>query len=119
VTDTVQPTYGSTANTVCQGNDARLHTQNTDTGTNQSNFQIGSGGPKLNNGGASLLRIRSATDQADVVLDTRAIRFQIQGATYYHTIQPTSAPGSNIVFDLPATGTALLGDNSTIDGGVF
>ncbi|VAX17055.1 hypothetical protein MNBD_NITROSPINAE04-865 [hydrothermal vent metagenome] len=34
------PTYGSSASTICQGNDARLHSQNTDQATNSSSFEI-------------------------------------------------------------------------------
>jgi hypothetical protein len=36
----VAPTYGSAANTVCQGNDARLHGQDTDAGTSAASFEI-------------------------------------------------------------------------------
>jgi len=35
--------YGTGSGTACQGNDARLHTQNTDTGTNQNTFSVGDG----------------------------------------------------------------------------
>lgn len=34
------PVYGSSANTVCQGNDSRLHSQNTDQGTSAASFEI-------------------------------------------------------------------------------
>ncbi len=36
----LEPVYGSTANTVCQGNDSRLHTQNSDGGTDATSFEI-------------------------------------------------------------------------------
>ncbi|MBI4827219.1 MAG: hypothetical protein HY804_00115 [Nitrospinae bacterium] len=34
------PVYGAAANTVCQGNDARLHSPNTDGGTSAASFEI-------------------------------------------------------------------------------
>ncbi len=34
------PVYGSTAGSVCEGNDARLHTQNSDAGTSATSFEI-------------------------------------------------------------------------------
>ena len=34
------PVYGAAANTVCQGNDSRLHSQNTDGGTSAASFEI-------------------------------------------------------------------------------
>jgi len=37
---TLAPTYGSSASTICQGNDARLHSQNTDQATNSGSFEI-------------------------------------------------------------------------------
>jgi len=40
VNATLAPTYGSSANTVCQGNDSRLHTQNTDQATSNASFEI-------------------------------------------------------------------------------
>ncbi|VAX24856.1 hypothetical protein MNBD_NITROSPINAE03-2039 [hydrothermal vent metagenome] len=40
VNATLAPTYGSSASTICQGNDARLHSQNTDQATNSSSFEI-------------------------------------------------------------------------------
>lgn len=36
--------FGSTAGTVCQGNDVRLHSQNTDVGTSSQSFELGLGG---------------------------------------------------------------------------
>ncbi|MBI4665369.1 MAG: hypothetical protein HY751_03040 [Nitrospinae bacterium] len=36
----ISPVYGATANTVCQGNDSRLHNQNTDLGTSAASFEI-------------------------------------------------------------------------------
>lgn len=36
----IAPVYGSSANTVCQGNDARLHNQNSDAGTSAVSFEI-------------------------------------------------------------------------------
>lgn len=36
----IAPVYGSSANTVCQGNDARLHNQNSDGGTSATSFEI-------------------------------------------------------------------------------
>lgn len=36
----LSPVYGTAANTVCEGDDARLHSQNTDGGTNAASFEI-------------------------------------------------------------------------------
>lgn len=36
----LQPVYGSSAQTVCEGNDSRLHSQNTDTHTDSASFEI-------------------------------------------------------------------------------
>ncbi len=36
----LKPTYGSSASTICEGNDSRLHTQNSDQGTSNSFFEI-------------------------------------------------------------------------------
>jgi hypothetical protein len=51
------------------GNDTRLHTQNTDTGTTATAFQIdsGNGGPKLKNI-SGVLHVRNAADNAPVDL---------------------------------------------------
>jgi hypothetical protein len=56
---------GTSGSSFCIGNDSRLHTQNTDTGTTAVSFQLNSGasGVRLkNNGGA--LEIRNAADNA-------------------------------------------------------
>lgn len=56
---------GTTGTSFALGNDSRLHTQNTDTGTTQTTFQINSsaGGPLLKNNGGTL-EVRNSTDTA-------------------------------------------------------
>lgn len=60
---------GSSSTSFCAGNDSRLHTQNTDTGTTQTSFAIDSGGTGVrlkNSSGA--LRLRNLADSADADL---------------------------------------------------
>jgi hypothetical protein len=56
---------GVTANSIAAGNDSRFHTQNTDTGTTATSFQIdsGNGGPRLKNVSGAL-HVRNAADNA-------------------------------------------------------
>ena len=56
---------GSSGASFCAGNDARLHTQNTDTGTTATSFQIDSAnsGPRVKNVGG-VWQIRNAADSA-------------------------------------------------------
>lgn len=71
---------GNAANTLAAGNDSRLHTQNTDTGTTATSFQVdsGNGGPRVKNESASLA-IRNSADNAYADLIVRNIT--VQGTT--------------------------------------
>jgi len=40
----VEPVYGETTNTICEGSDPRLHTQNSDSGTSAAFFDINMNG---------------------------------------------------------------------------
>lgn len=68
---------GATASSFARGNDARLHTQNTDTGTTQTTFQVDSGnaGPRLKNNGG-VLEVRNATDTgySDIIVGNVTIK---------------------------------------------
>lgn len=71
---------GTTGSTIAAGNDSRLHTQNTDSGTTQTSFQIDSGntGPRLKNSSGSV-RLRNAADSADA--DLIVANLQVTGTT--------------------------------------
>lgn len=60
---------GTTGSTFAAGNDARFHTQGTDSGTTQTSFQIDSGGsgPRLSNSSGAI-RLRNAANTADADL---------------------------------------------------
>ena len=60
---------GTAANTIAAGNDTRLHTQNTDTGTDQTGFIVDSGntGPQIRNA-AGVLQVRDNTNANDADL---------------------------------------------------
>lgn len=65
---------GTGANTLAAGNDTRLHTQNTDSGTTQASFQIDSGnsGPRWLNS-AGTLQARNAANNAFAALSAAGI----------------------------------------------
>lgn len=68
---------GSTGTSFALGNDARLHTQNTDTGTTNASFAIHSGnaGPLLkNNGGTLEVRNNTDTGYADIIVGNVTIK---------------------------------------------
>lgn len=71
---------GTGSSTIAAGNDSRFHTQNTDTGTSSSTFQVGNGasGPKLKNVSGAL-EIRNAADSgyADITVGN----LTVQGTT--------------------------------------
>jgi hypothetical protein len=71
---------GTAANTIAAGNDTRLHTQNTDTGTTATSFQIdtGNGGPRIKNE-SGVLAARNSADTAYVDLVIRNLT--VQGTT--------------------------------------
>jgi hypothetical protein len=63
---------GTTSTTVTAGNDSRLHTRNTDTGTDSASFQISmlAGGARLKNE-VGLISVRNAADTSDADLRVR------------------------------------------------
>ncbi len=67
---------GTAAGDVAAGDDGRLHAQNTDTGTNQASFQIGTSGPRWKNE-TGTLAARNADDDADA--DVRVASLEIGG----------------------------------------
>jgi hypothetical protein len=71
---------GNAANTLAAGNDTRLHTQNTDTGTTSLSFQLdtGNGGIRLKNE-SGVAAIRNSTDNAYADLVLRNLT--VQGTT--------------------------------------
>ena len=112
-------TYGAAANTVCQGNDARLHTQHTDIGTSNPTFQVGTGGPllKLNTGTRLDLRTYNDATYADITI--KDLRMYHDASAYYVWFYEAAALTANRQIKYPdASGTMIL-DTSTIDGGVF
>ena len=71
---------GTAASTIAAGNDSRLHTQNSDTGTSQTSFQVDSGnaGPRLKNeSGSAALRNSADNAYADLIVKN----LTVQGAT--------------------------------------
>jgi hypothetical protein len=70
---------GAIANTLCAGNDSRLHNPNTDTGTTNASFQIDSNnsGARLKNAGG-VLQVRNALDTQLAVLECDEIRARLQ-----------------------------------------
>lgn len=86
---------GTTSNTLAAGNDSRFHTQNTDTGTTQTSFQVDSGnsGPRIKNAGGAL-EVRNAgdTDYADLVVENLTIK-----GTQTIVDSTTVALGDNII----------------------
>jgi hypothetical protein len=68
---------GTAANTVAAGDDSRLHTQNTDTGTSAASFQIatGSTGPRIKNeSGAIAIRDAADTGYADLIIKNLVVQ---------------------------------------------
>jgi hypothetical protein len=110
--------FGSAAGTFCQGNDSRLHTQHTDTGTTSATFQLlsGSSGAKLK-GSAAELQARNAADNA--YLPFQASALDVFAATYKARLTFAGSTADRS-FALPDNaGTALLSDASTVDGGTW
>jgi hypothetical protein len=121
--------FGASAGQFCQGNDARLHTQNTDTGTTSSTFQLstGSGGINIKNAGGTTMEVRNSADSAycDVkganvvaapgggLFAPNAGNTRVASLKYSGTVNSPN-------FVLPDdTGTALLSDASAINGGTW
>jgi hypothetical protein len=85
----IAPVYGSSANTVCQGNDTRLHGQNTDQGTSAESFEINYAGnsARLLTTGLTANRDYTLPDGA-----TKLVGESVPSAiTAQHSFSPASA----------------------------
>ena len=107
--------YGSSAGTACQGNDSRLHSQNTDAGTNSSTFYIGSSGPKIKNASGAF-SFRNNADNAYVNIG--AAKLITYSGAYNHELLPGTLTANRTLTMPDKTGT-ILTDNSDIDGGSY
>lgn len=95
---------GTVANTVAAGDDARLHTQNTDTGTTATSFQLDSGntGPRVKNeSGAVAIRNAADNSYADLVLRNLVV----QGTTTTVNSETVTIADNTIVLNSNASGT--------------
>jgi len=52
---------------------SNIHSQNTDTGTDQTSFQVGTGGPRWKNDPAGTLTARNAADDADAPIKASSL----------------------------------------------
>lgn len=127
--------FGTDAGTFCQGNDSRLHAQHTDTGTTSATFQLqsGSSGPKLKNNTSSV-DIKNAADSGYLALRASSlvaltegvqarigqeVRCYSAGDVYYGAVKFAGSTASRS-FNIPDdSGTALISDASTINGGTW
>ena len=108
--------FGTTAGTVCQGNDSRLHNQNTDAGTSNSTFYIGSSGVKLKTV-SGVLVVRDNADSAYAALGGISLRVLNNTNNYAAII--TGMVSADRTLSVPDLSGTILTDNSTIDGGTF
>jgi hypothetical protein len=127
------PTFGTGSGQFCQGNDARLHSQNTDTGTTGTSFQIDSGnsGPSLKNN-SGVLETMSYT--GSILADHRAKDFQAYGGNssrgavkfydedkshYIRVMSDATNLTANYDIELPSENGTILTNVSTLDGGTW
>jgi hypothetical protein len=113
--------FGTGAGTFCQGNDSRLHTQNTDTGTTSTYFQLATGanGPRLTSIGAG--------EGLDIYNYEGSLRAAIRvgsavvvnGANTGFTTLSGPAGAYTNTQTLPSAAGTLINDASTIDGGTW
>jgi len=115
-TNGVNVVYGTTAGTACQGNDSRLHTQNTDAGTSSTTFYFGTGGVKVKSV-SGVLVVRDNADSAYAAIGAISHKVYNNSNGYSSTIVGTvTADRTLTVPDLSGT---ILTDNSIIDGGTW
>lgn len=112
--------FGTGANTFCQGNDTRLHTRNADTG-GADLFQIGGAlGFKLQNVAGSLAVLDSFGSYTAVRMLTAYVK---QAGANESGISGGANQGKDLTYTLPLvpTGTTatLMCDQSTVDGGTW
>ncbi|HAR98397.1 MAG TPA: hypothetical protein DCS11_05820 [Syntrophus sp. (in: bacteria)] len=112
--------FGTGAGTFCQGNDSRLHPQNTDIGTTSATFQLdsGSSGPKLYSAAADGLAIfqHDGTTRSGVLVRTVSI-YDVSGANY--SCDLNYGGSENITQFMPSADGTLLNNASTVDGGTW
>lgn len=109
-------TYGTTVNTVCQGNDSRLHTQHTDTGTTGTSFQLNSGASGARIKDSSGVALRNAADSAYVNLLTNGL--QVFNTTFKAILSFAGVTADRAI-TYPDMAGILLTDNSEIEGGTW
>jgi hypothetical protein len=115
-TNGINVTYGTAAGTACQGNDSRLHTQNTDAGTSSTTFYFGTGGLKVKTA-SSILVVRTNADDLYAPVGALSLKVLNNTNAYASTISGTvTADRTLTVPDLSGT---ILTDASTIDGGTW
>lgn len=104
---------GTGSNTLAAGNDSRFHTQNTDTGTTQTSFQLDSGntGPRLKNSSGAV-RLRNAADAADA--DLIVGNLTVNGTTTTINSETLTVDDNQIVLNNNVTS-----GTPTEDGGVL
>ena len=108
--------FGTTAGTVCQGNDSRLHNQNTDAGTSNATFYIGSGGVKIKTVSSALV----ARDNADgAYAPVGGLSFQVLNNANSYKASIIGTVTADRTLTVPDTSGTILTDNSTVDGGTF
>jgi hypothetical protein len=115
-TNGINVVYGTAAGTACQGNDSRLHTQNTDAGTSSTTFYFGTGGLKVKTA-SSILVVRTNADDQYAPVGALSLKVLNNTNAYASTISGTvTADRTLTVPDLSGT---ILTDASTIDGGTW
>ncbi|MBI5816695.1 MAG: hypothetical protein HZB29_13920 [Nitrospinae bacterium] len=110
----LSPVYGSTVNTVCQGNDARLHSQNTDGGTNAASFEINytANSARLQTTGLTAMRDYTFPDATTKLVGESASA----AITVQHWFSPTSAKAP-FILGANAQGQLVTGLNADmLDG---
>jgi len=99
----VSAIVGTTSSTIAAGNDTRFHTQNTDTGTTQTSFQLASGssGVRIKNSSGSLLA-RDSADSVDAdiqgsILKATSTRIEVNSVRVtFSNSAPSSPSGGDL-----------------------
>jgi len=102
----VSAIVGTTSSTIAAGNDTRFHTQNTDTGTTQTSFQLASGssGVRIKNSGGSLLA-RDSADSVDAdiqgsILKATSTRIEVNSVRVtFSNSAPSSPSGGDLWYE--------------------
>lgn len=102
----VSAIVGTTSSTIAAGNDTRFHTQNTDTGTTQTSFQLASGssGVRIKNSSGSLLA-RDSADSVDAdiqgsILKATSTRIEVNSVRVtFSNSAPSSPSGGDLWYE--------------------